>query len=51
MPTPSEIHTHVEAIQDNQAPEQDVTDDAEDAVEDKDEALEHDVTSAHETCE
>jgi hypothetical protein len=50
MPTLSEIHTHVEAIQDHQAPEQDVTDDAEDEEEEHaDEAPEHDVTSAHET--
>ena len=50
MPTLSEMHTHVETIQDDQAPEQDVTDDAEDAVaeDDDDEAPEHDVTSAHE---
>ena len=50
MPTLSEIHTHVETIQDDQAPEQDVTDDAEDTVaeDDDDEAPEHDVTSAHE---
>ena len=50
VPTLSEMHTHVEAIQDHHAPEQDVTDDAEDSVvEDADEAPEHDVTSAHET--
>jgi len=48
--TLSEMHTHVEAIQDHHGPEQDVTDDAEDSVaEDADEAPEHDVTSAHET--
>jgi len=48
--TLSEMHTHVEAIQDHNAPEQDVTDDAEDSVtEHADEAPEHDVTSAHET--
>jgi hypothetical protein len=49
--TLSEMHTHVvEAIQDHHAPEQDVTDDAEDSVtEHADEAPEHDVTSAHET--
>jgi len=48
--TLSEMHTHVEAIQDDHAPEQDVTDDAEDSeAEDADEAPEHDVTSAHET--
>jgi hypothetical protein len=50
VPTLSEMHTHVEAIQDHHAPEQDVTDDAEDLVaEHVDEAPEHDVTSAHET--
>ena len=50
VPTLSEMHTHVEAIQDHHAPEQDVTDDTEDSVaEDVDEAPEHDVTSAHET--
>jgi len=52
MPTLSEMHTHVEAIEDHPAPEQDVTDDAEDedeVEEHADEAPEHDVTSAHET--
>ena len=51
VPTLSEMHTHVEAIQDHHAPEQDVTDDAEDseAAEHADEGSEHDVTSAHET--
>jgi hypothetical protein len=48
--TLSEMHTHVEDIQDHHAPEQDVTDDPEDSVEEHDdEAPEHDVTSAHET--
>ena len=46
----SEMHAHVEAIQDHNAPEQDVTDDAEDSVaEDADEVPEHEVTSAHKT--
>ena len=50
LPTLSEMHAHVEAIEDHHAPEQDVTDDAEDsATEHADEAPEHDVTSAHET--
>jgi Mob1/phocein family protein len=57
VPTLSEVHTHVEAIQDHHAPEQDVTDDAEDSDDDDDdvvtehadEAPGHDVTSAHET--
>ena len=47
-PTLSEMHSHVEAYEDDQAPEQDVTDDAEDEEEDADDAPEHDVTSAHE---
>jgi Mob1/phocein family len=51
MGTLSEMHAHVESIQDDQdqAPEQDVTDDAE-VAEHVDEAPEHDVTSAHETA-
>jgi Mob1/phocein family len=50
VPMLSEMHTHVEDIQVHHAPEQDVTDDAEDSVvEHADEAPEHDVTSAHET--
>jgi len=51
MATLSDIHAHVEAIHDDQAPEQDVTDDAEDTVSEHiEEAPEHDVTSAHETA-
>ena len=52
MATFSDMHAHVEAVRDDdQAPEQDVTDDAEDTVSDHiDEAPEHDVTSAHETA-
>ena len=52
MATLFDMHAHVEAVRDDdQAPEQDVTDDAEDTVSDHiDEAPEHDVTSAHETA-
>jgi len=51
MATLSDIHAHVEAIHDDQAPEQDVTDDAEDTVSGHiEEVPEHDVTSAHETA-
>jgi hypothetical protein len=49
MATLSDMHAHVEAIHDDQAPEQDVTDDAEDTASEHIEgAPEHDVTSAHE---
>ena len=52
MATLFDMHAHVEAVRDDdQPPEQDVTDDAEDTVSDHiDEAPEHDVTSAHETA-
>ncbi|KAI0287200.1 Mob1/phocein [Russula brevipes] len=50
MATLSEIHARMQDMQDHQAPEQDVTDDAEGEVEEHaEEGLEHDVTSAHET--
>ena len=47
----SDMHGHVESVQDDQAPEQDVTDDAEGTVvEHVDKAPEHDVMSVHETA-